>query len=129
MDKNLDRLLCETFPHLYKDRFGSPTQTNMCWGFPSDGWFLIIWNLSKELERLIVALPEDKRDSYRASQVKEKFGTLRFDMSAETSEMTKLIDEAELLSAETCEVCGASGKLNETREWVLTLCPKHWDKK
>lgn len=45
-----------------------------------------------------------------ASQVKEKFGTLRFYMDYATDEMYKLIEEAEAKSAITCELCGAFGE-------------------
>ena len=57
----------------------------------------------------------------KASQVKEKYGTLRFYMTTSTDEMDKLIDEAEAASATICEDCGAPG---ETRGggWIRTLC-------
>lgn len=47
----------------------------------------------------------------RASQVKEKFGTLRFYMTAQTPEMDAIIDEADRKSATTCEECGKPGKV------------------
>lgn len=57
----------------------------------------------------------------RASQIKEKFGTLRFYMSSGTEEMWKLIHEAEEKSAHTCEDCGAPGK-ERNDGWIRTLC-------
>lgn len=131
MDKEFDVLLTATFPNLYKDRYASMMQTSMCWGFPGRGWFLIIWNLSEQLEKMILALPdkigdnwENPRNDCRASQVKEKFGTLRFYMAASTQEMEDLIDKAEELSRVTCEQCGAPGKLRG-RGWLYTACDKH----
>ena len=54
-------------------------QTCMSWGFECmDGWFLLLRNLSLGLEALILAMPEEERKPFRAAQVKEKFGTLRF---------------------------------------------------
>ena len=51
-----------------------------------DGWFELIKELSAELLKII-----DETDcSCRASQVKEKYGTLRFYMDTETDEMSKL---------------------------------------
>jgi len=56
-----------------------------------------------------------------ASQVKEKYGTLRFYMTCETDEMSKIIRTAEKKSAITCEGCGLPGKRN-TLGWISTLC-------
>jgi hypothetical protein len=56
-----------------------------------------------------------------ASQVKEKFGTLRFYVHNETKEISDIIDKAEALSEETCELCGQTGKLI-AKGWCRTLC-------
>lgn len=54
MKKELDEKLTKAFPFLYADRHGDMRSTCMCWGFScGDGWFDIIWNLSKKLEPLI----------------------------------------------------------------------------
>jgi hypothetical protein len=60
-------------------------------------------------------------DHPRASQVKEKFGTLRFYLDNGTQEMYKLVREAERESAETCEDCGQRGEWRQGG-WVRTLC-------
>jgi len=92
----------------------------MAYGFCcGDGWYHIIRWLSEKLEPAIAALPEEERPC--AFQVKEKFGTLRYYMSSETDEMTKWIAMAEHLSADTCEECGAEGKLRPGG-WIQTLC-------
>lgn len=94
-----------------------------------DGWLDIIEDLSDKLERLIIDryLQMEKfgedieyQRSY-ASQVKEKYGGLRFYMYGSTQEMEKLIDDAEKKSKKTCEICG---KLGFTRYegWITTLC-------
>lgn len=65
------------------------------------------------------------------SQVKEKFGTLRFYATWEMKEeldgwyvpdIEQCIHFCEMLSAYTCEWCGAAGKLRDQRRWLLTLC-------
>ena len=58
-----------------------------------------------------------------AEQVKEKFGGLRFYMSSETDEMTKLIDEAEKECNNTCETCGEPATCT-MRGWVKRVCKK-----
>lgn len=65
----------------------------------------------------------------KASQVKEKFGGLRFYMTCGTGEIFDLIDGAEALSYETCEECGSPGESRDTG-WIRTLCDlcnKNWD--
>lgn len=78
-----------------------------------------VWEWDSEVVKCSCAEWSDNRP--RASQVKEKFGTLRFYMTCETDEMDKLIQEAEHLSAVTCEECGEPGELRGT-SWLTTLC-------
>lgn len=122
MKKELDDALCRDFPLLYADRHASMQETCMCWGFDcDDGWHDIIREASAKLEALIVAMPEDQRQHYRAAQVKEKFGGLRLYMTASTPEMDAIISAAEDRSFVTCEACGAVGK-RRGGGWILTLC-------
>lgn len=121
MKKELDKKLCQDFPLLYRDRGASPQQTNMCWGFPGDGWHPLIRRLSEKLELAISQIPESARHHYRASQVKEKLGVLCFYMSASTDEMDTWIQEAESESERICERCGSPGQLRGT-SWLATLC-------
>ena len=125
MKQELDKKLVKAFPLLYEDRNTSMQSTAMCWGFScDDGWFDIIWNLSSKLEPLIQKLHTERQDiEYlpRASQVKEKFGGLRFYVTSATDEMDGLIEEAETLSYKTCESCGNPGQ-GRSGGWIKTLC-------
>lgn len=58
------------------------------------------------------------------TQVKEKYGTLRFYTSASTNEQRAYINFAESMSAVTCEVCGNKGK-RSGYGWVATRCREH----
>lgn len=60
----------------------------------------------------------------KASQVKEKFGSLRFYLTSGTDNMFKYTDMAEELSQTTCETCGKPGKLI-TKGWFYTACEEH----
>lgn len=119
MREDLDRRLCAEFPLLYRDRHGDKMETCMCWGFPGNGWFHLLYELSSKLEPLIEAQPEDQRAV--AVQVKEKFGTLHFYLDFGTEEMNKLIREAETKSSVTCETCGVPGRRREGG-WLKTRC-------
>ncbi len=95
----------------------------MCWGFPGDGWYQLIHALSEKLEGMIKELPEDQQALYYADQVKEKFGTLRFYMSRATAQMNLAIDEAQKVSAKTCEDCGGGfSEVRNNRGWLRVLC-------
>ena len=59
-----------------------------------------------------------------ASQVKEKFGGLRFYTNGYTDEVGGMIRMAESMSYRTCEVCGNSGRSNN-HGWISTLCDTH----
>lgn len=85
------------------------------------GWIHLINGLSAKLEALIAAQHEPLRSMYRAEQVKEKFGALRFYMSSETEAMKLLIEEAEEASEQICERCGSPGSVRGTF-WVVTRC-------
>lgn len=125
MNPEFDRELCEKFPLLYSNRHSDPKTTILAWGFDiDDGWVPLIRDLSEKLERLIMALPEEERAEYRAEQVKEKFGGLRFYMSKLTVEMQAAIREAEALSTSVCEVCSAPGETCGGG-WIKTLCAVH----
>ncbi len=58
-----------------------------------------------------------------ATQVKEKFGTLRIYTNHGTDEIYDEINTAEELSATTCEGCGSRGK-RRTGSWIRTLCDR-----
>jgi hypothetical protein len=125
MKKEFDEALVRDFPNLYRQRNGDLHTTAMCWGFEcGNGWEPIIRNLSRELEAEILKEPESDRESLCASQVKEKFGTLRFYMHSETEEMSKIIRYYEEKSETTCEECGAKGQLRGGG-WLKTTCKEH----
>ena len=131
MNEKLDNRLCEIAPHLFVDRHASMQTTCMCWGFDcDDGWFKILAKAAKKLEPLVVAaIAKDPKawdyGFFRASQVKEKYGTLRFYLSGGTDRMYAIINEAERQSAKTCETCGKPGKLRG-RGWYYTRCAACW---
>ena len=100
MKKELDDKLVETFPIIYRDRYGDMRQTCMVWGFSySDGWFQLTWDLSEKLEEIAKAQPKPKDGEedcrLKAVQMKEKFGTIRAYFNYSSPEVDAIIDEAE----------------------------------
>lgn len=86
--------------------------------YVGEGWYPIIKDLIDDL----IKLGWDKN----ITQVKEKFGGLRFYIDEGSDEMFKLIVEAEKKSYETCETCSQKGELRKDIGWYLTLCEEHY---
>ena len=122
MNKENTQTLYKDFPKLYRQHKLPMTQTCMCWGFDcKDGWFDLIYELSQKLK---IASPNTE-----ATQVKEKFGGLRFYFNGATEEGCNLIRNAEEKSEHICEECGKNGVLRNDLPWVQTLCLKHYKEK
>ena len=113
MNREHTEYLIKTYPDLYAGCFEPPSKSNMAFGFEcGDGWFNIIKDLSEKLEPMGVI----------ASQIKEKWGSLRFYVYQGTDEAWDLIDVAEELAEKTCEECGKPGKLRSDHGWLTTQC-------
>jgi hypothetical protein len=122
MNQQLDEKLCADFPDLYRGRNKSIKESAMPWGFEcGDGWFKLIYDLSKEITDYCSAVGIEVPET---TQVKEKFGTLRFYLMNESEAITEMIEDAENKSANTCEVCGYKGKLMG-KSWLKVRCPQH----
>ena len=121
MRKELETILVEKYPNLYSRYGGDIRETCMGWGMScGDGWFQLIDELSQKLETLNVV----------ASQVKEKFGGLRFYIEPHDEstydEVCECISEAEEKSYKICEICGKPGELR-SGGWLRTTCDKCQD--
>lgn len=61
---------------------------------------------------------------FKATQIKEKYGTLRFYYSGGDSYIDGVVSMAEAMSSNICEKCGARGILRGG-SWVHTSCDEH----
>jgi hypothetical protein len=116
--------LIEAHPGLFHPHTGAPGAAE---GYPNceEGWRDL---LERACARIEAALVEG--GAFRALQIKEKFGTLRFywekDMSdAAKAKVEEAIALAEARSACTCEICGAEGRLYSRGGWLATACAQH----
>ena len=98
----------------FKGRWPMMFKDVECWFWLPAGWEQIVWDLCEKIEPLA-------DDEFRVTNVKEKFGGLRFYVSGGPDEVYKLIDEAEGLSFETCQSCGLPGTRGGSG-WIVTLC-------
>lgn len=81
-------------------------------------------NLVEELIQDLIKLNWDGT----ITQIKEKFGGLRFYIGQGNEKIWDRITEAEEKSFHICERCGKEGKLRQNLRWYLTLCDEHYEK-
>jgi hypothetical protein len=84
------------------------------------GWYDLLYKLCQDI------IKHDPKHRVVASQVKEKFGGLRFYTDYYDKKTGALIDKAERESYKICEVCGSRSGVKQTSGWVISLCPKHY---
>lgn len=94
------------------------------WPWVEDGWEDLLLRACRRIRRALLG-----GGSFRATQLKEKFGTLRFYFDANLAPpsidvVREAIDLAEARSACTCEICGDEGRLR-AGGWLKTLCDAH----
>lgn len=88
-----------------------------------DGWYPLVIATDHRLA--------EHYPGYVVHRIKEKYGTLRYyywpgsDVAPDLLDaMDAITDEAEPVSAVTCERCGQLGTLRRTLHgWAKTLCP------
>jgi len=127
MRKELDEQLCKKYPEIFKNRYGSLGETAMCWGFEcGGGWYNIIDAACATIKNHEYNHKFNNREfnPVVATQVKEKYGTLRFYYAGGDDYVDGVIAMAEHISAFTCETCGSPGKVREGA-WIRTLCDEH----
>lgn len=123
MKKELDEKLVNDYPKIFADRFKSCQETCMCWGFEcDDGWFSLINSLCNCIQHYLNQKSEIEQ--VVATQVKEKYGTLRFYFDGGDDYIQGLVSMTEYLSGCTCEVCGNPGKLTGNRYDLRLRCEK-----
>jgi hypothetical protein len=121
MDEKLQQKLYDDFPKIFRQHTLPMSETCMCWGVDcSDGWEWLIRNLCSQLQWDI---DNNGYPQLEASQIKEKFGTLRFYADHSNEKQQAMISFAESLSAGICETCGTTKNVKTNgKGWVRTLC-------
>jgi hypothetical protein len=116
--------LFDKYPEIFRQRHLPPAESAMHWGIEcGDGWYPL-------LDALCDVLTSHARKSglplVEATQVKAKFGRLRFHISSDTADrrhwVRGAIEMASALSQYVCEETGQPGILMvSSRGWVKTL--------
>lgn len=128
MKQELEAKLFAKYPKIFKQKDDSMQTTCMCWGIDTgDGWYDLLDNLCQQLQSMTDHnghLP-DRFPQIEATQVKEKFGTLRFYTNGSSDWQDGVISFAEWMSASICDECGKPGKINDDGGWLACRCPDH----
>lgn len=136
MNKDLELKLVEKYPIILRDYRGDKLKTCMHWGMEcGDGWY----NLLDELLGKLNFMSNVSGIQVIASQIKEKFGTLRFyyhtivrtDLNV-PDHAEQIIDDivayAESRSKYICENTGKNAALCSRGGWLKTLSKEEADK-
>jgi hypothetical protein len=102
---------------IFTDR---PPITNASFMDIQPGWYPLI----KELIDDLIALGWNKQ----ITQIKEKYGTLRFYIGGGSDAIWDRIEKAEADSEYICEITGKTGKLRDDLGWWKTLCDEEYEK-
>ena len=107
--------MLETFRERY------PVLFSKCRSFTcGDGWFDLLDTLCKQITDAVEA---GAPPAY-ATQVKEKFGTLRFYYFGGNEEIEKMVEGAVAASGNICEECGVEGAgMSALGGFYRTRCP------
>lgn len=119
MKPELQEKLMNTFPKIFVQKDLSYAESCMCWGVEApSSWFTLLYELCTKIQ--------DRVDNHglaqvEATQVKEKFGTLRFYYIG--GNIDDLVEEAELKSEKICAECGNEKNVKASPGgWINYLC-------
>ena len=127
-----DRIL-KKYPKIFRQKDLAITQSCMPWGLDiGRGWMPLIEFVCSYTQNCI---DEYKLPQLEATQVKEKFGGLRFyycwrsddhipkdDEPERMDWIEDMISFAETISEHICETCGTMVGVSQTTGWIVTLC-------
>lgn len=81
---------------------------------------------------LLSSMADNPYENYCIEQIKEKFGTLRYYDSGVPSDVYDVLENLiylyEIISGETCIVCGSIDGVRFTTGWISPYCEKHLPK-
>lgn len=82
--------------------------------------------LCAELKKVLVE--DNLLDDYRVTQIKEKFGQLRWYDNCGSEKLYRVIDKYESLSEHICIECGSKGKMQDLFGWISPYCDTCYEK-
>jgi hypothetical protein len=122
MKWELEEKLFNRYPKIFAQHALPMTETAMNWGIEcGDGWYALIYTLCAQLQHWT---DKNGAPQVEATQVKEKYGGLRFYVASANDIQQGMIEMAEAMSDRLCEVCGRPGEQIDAG-WLVTRCEAH----
>ncbi|GGM23710.1 hypothetical protein GCM10009425_38250 [Pseudomonas asuensis] len=111
MNVRLTEQLYTEFPYLYCGHVKPKSESSMHWGFEcGDGWFSLLQELSKDLSYYLAKKPDLNLE---VTQVKSKFGILRYHVRGGDLETKRIIASTCQRASSICELTGNSIRTHE----------------
>lgn len=123
MKQELQEQLYKKYPKIFRQKDLPMSETCMCWGLEvPDSWYEIIdtlcWLIQNEVDQ-----SDNKLEQIEATQVKEKFGYLRFYTHGGHNERIEgYIRFAENMTSKICYKCGSMNDITQTKGWIMYIC-------
>ena len=132
MKQELQDKLFKKYPKIFRQKDLPMTHTCMCWGIcVGDGWYHILDVLCHGIQHRIEWKSKTKNSiqQVEATQVKEKWGGLRFYYEGGDDYIRGMVAMAEGLSIISCTQCGRPTE-RTIRSWmkICSTCKKELDK-
>lgn len=118
--------LISKYPKIFQQYEGNPFDVN--WSGVPQGWLPIIDKLcgaiQSYVDNTVIYENGGKRQPPQpeCTQMKEKFGGLRFYTNNSDEKVEGMIRMAEYMCDNACEDCGSEQDLGVTRGWISVLC-------
>jgi len=127
-EENFLAEMIEKYPHVFARAADNIRPFPMFGIECGSGWYPILNQLfaciNSHLDWINKGKDDIEKVPFILTQVKEKFGTLRFYYDGGDEQIHGMARMAEAMSGVTCEVCGNPGKFRG-RGWYYTACDEH----
>jgi len=84
------------------------------------GWHQVIEELCRQIQAYLNSDPDYQR-LFEVTLIKEKWGHLEFFAFPQRDEIERLIEEAGWQALQTCDLCGARGRLRSQTKGARTI--------
>ena len=120
--------IIQKYPKIFVPYEGNPMDVN--WHGVPKGWLPIIDKLCGSIQNYIDSYKRWDKEKQEwkhppqltCTQMKEKFGGLRFYYDGGDDLIEGMVVMAEYLCDITCQDCGSEQDIGQTKGWVSTLC-------
>ena len=125
MNIKLQSRLYKKYSKIFAQKDLSIQESAMPWELEcGDGWYWLVDNLCRTIQSYLKHNDIENKIQIEVTQVKEKYGGLRFYYQGGDKLIDGMVWLAENLSYKICEQCGATEGVTQTKGWIVTLCPK-----